>query len=78
MDFVLGVLAVEVVFVAVALRRGKRTVRLKALWPNLAAGLFLVLALRSAVHGHGVLPIAGYLALAGVSHALDLRRRAAD
>lgn len=74
MDFVLAVLAAEVVFLAIT-RRGARKPTIGALLPNLAAGLFLVLALRSAVTGDGVLPIAAFLGAAGVAHLLDLRRR---
>ena len=75
-DLVLAVLLIEVVVLALAGRRFPRLPGLTILWPNLAAGLCLVLALRCAVHGSGVPAIAAFLALAGVAHVLDLRGRA--
>lgn len=42
---------------------------------NLAAGLCLLLALRSVLGGGGTLPCAGWLAAAGLAHATDLWRR---
>ena len=74
-DGVLVFFVLEVVALAVLGRRW-RLPPLRALLPNLTAGLFLVLALRSAVHQDGTLAIAAFLALGGLAHAVDLRARA--
>jgi hypothetical protein len=74
-DLVLAVLGLEIVVLALAGRRFARLPGLKILWPNLAAGLCLVLALRCAVHESGWPAVAAFLALAGVAHVLDLRGR---
>lgn len=50
-DLVIAVLVIEVVVLAAVSRRFGRLPRLGALLPNLAAGLFLVLALRRASAG---------------------------
>lgn len=75
-DLVIAVFVLEALVLAIVTRRKSRLPRFGLLVPNLAAGLFLVLALRSAVHGDGLPVIAGCLALAGLAHALDLRLRA--
>ena len=74
-DLVLAVFGIEVVVLAVFGRRIRRLPALPALLPNLAAGLLLVLALRSAVHQDGTSLIALFLALGGLAHLLDLRAR---
>jgi hypothetical protein len=43
--------------------------------PNMAAGLALMVALRSALTGAGWAWVAASLALAGLAHVADLRRR---
>ncbi len=75
-DLVLAVFVIEVLVLAVFGRRVRGLPPLRALLPNLAAGLLLVLALRSAVHQDGTPTIACFLALGGIAHALDLRARA--
>ena len=74
-DLVLAVFVIEVLVLAAFGRRFRRLPSLRALLPNLAAGLLLVLALRSAVHQDGTPMIAGFLALGGLAHLLDLRAR---
>ncbi len=74
-DLVLAALVVEFAALLVFGRRRRWSAR--RLLPNLAAGAFLVLALRVAVHGQGIAPMGLFLAAAGVAHLLDLRRRAA-
>ncbi len=76
-DVVLVVVVLETIVLMVVGRRLTRLSPVRSLLPNLAAGLFLVLALRSAVHGGGVVPIAACLALAGLSHLGDLLGRRA-
>ena len=72
-DLVLGVLVLEVVVLAVVFR-GRRPA-FAAFLPNLAAGAFLVLAVRAAVGGFGASWIGVFLALGGAAHAIDLRSR---
>ena len=74
-DFVLAVFVIEVLVLAIFGRRFRRLPPLRTLLPNLAAGLLLVLALRSAVHQDGTPTIAVFLALGGLAHLLDLRAR---
>jgi hypothetical protein len=45
------------------------------LWPNLLSGLALMAALRAALTGAGWHWVALGLALSGLAHAVDLRRR---
>ncbi len=77
-DFVLAVVVVETIVLMIVGRRLTGQPPIRALLPNLAAGIFLVLALRSAVHGGGVVPIAACLALAGLAHVVDLLNRRAS
>ncbi len=72
---VIAVLVIEVVVLAAMSRRCGRLPRLGALLPNLAAGLLLVMALRSAVYQQGVPAIGACVALGGIAHLLDLRGR---
>ena len=74
-DLVIAVLAMEVVGLLVFRRRLVRLPATRRLLPNLAAGLFLVLAVRSAVHQDGAAAIGAFLALGGIAHWLDLRSR---
>lgn len=73
-DAVLIVLAIETVVLATAGRRIVKT-PFRDLAPNLAAGFFLLVALRVAVGGLGTGAMAGCLALAGIAHGVDLARR---
>jgi hypothetical protein len=74
-DVVIAVLILEALALLIFGRRKSRLPRFGVLAPNLAAGLFLVLALRCALRGDGLPVIAGCLAFAGLAHALDLRLR---
>ena len=71
---VLAALFLEAVTLAVLARR-LRLPSFGRLLPNLAAGLFLTLALASAIRGAGVVAIALFVALGGIAHLMDLRAR---
>jgi hypothetical protein len=73
-DLALVVLAVEAAGL-VLLRRSGRGPPLASVLPFLAAGAFLLLALRGALTGASWPAIALPLALAGLAHAIDLRGR---
>jgi hypothetical protein len=74
-DLVLAVTALEAVALAVYHHVCKRGVALPDVLPNLAAGVCLLLALRSALGGAAWAWIAFWLAAAGVAHTLDMWRR---
>lgn len=74
-DLVLVVFVIEVAALALFGTRFPRLPPLRTMAPNLAAGLFLVMALRCAVRQDGAVAIAAFLALGGVAHVLDLRAR---
>ncbi|PTT75674.1 hypothetical protein DBR42_28395 [Pelomonas sp. HMWF004] len=69
-DFVLAVSLIELLWLSVC-----RPTGLRNLAPNLLAGLSLTLALRLGLSGAGVAGVAPCLAVAGVSHLLDLLAR---
>jgi hypothetical protein len=71
----LGVLAIEVVVLYAVGRRSARLPRLSVLLPNLAAGLFLVLALGSTTLSEPMPAVAVFVLLAGLAHAWDLTTR---
>lgn len=74
-DAVLALVAVEaLVLVAVHARTG-RGIAPASLLATLAAGAFLLVALRSALIGAGAAWIAGSLLAAGVAHCADLALR---
>ena len=73
-DLVLAVLGLEAILLALVARGGRRP-SFAALLPNLAAGVFLVLAVRAAVLGLGAPWIGVFLALGGAAHVVDLRVR---
>lgn len=77
-DVVLAVVVLETIVLMFVGRRLTGDSPIRSLLPNLAAGIFLVLALRLAVHGGSVVPIAACLALAGMAHVVDLRYRSAS
>ena len=52
-----------------------RGVPVAALWINLLAGGFLLMALRSALLGHSWIWTAGWLAMALAAHIADLAQR---
>ena len=66
-DAILALVVVE----AIALLLLRRA----AILPNLLAGFMLLAALRLALGGAGLPAIALCLLLAGIAHAVDLRRR---
>jgi hypothetical protein len=74
-DFAIAFALVETLVLVLRYRRTRRGIAPADLLPNIAAGLFLMLALRAALAqaawGWIVLP----LAASGIAHALDLRRR---
>ena len=74
-DGIIGVLVIEVLVLSTRMRVRRGLPGLRALLPNLAAGLFLVLALRCAIHQQGPAAIGAFLALGGLAHLLDLRSR---
>ena len=74
---VLAALFVEAMALAILARR-LRLPPFRRLLPNLAAGLFLTLALASAIRGAGVGAIALFVALGGIAHLLDLGTRRVD
>ncbi|HEU4457692.1 MAG TPA: hypothetical protein VFR90_01045 [Methylibium sp.] len=76
-DFVDAVIAITLLeCVALALwSRRRGGVDLAALAPSLVSGLLLMLALRAAVAGAAAAWIALPVALAGLAHLWDLRRR---
>ncbi len=74
-DLVLVVLVVETFVLGLAGRRFPRLPKFRRLLPNLAAGLFLVMALRTFVHGGALASVGLFLALGGVAHVFDLRSR---
>ena len=73
-DGVIGILILEVLLLALAGRRFPRLPTLASMVPNLAAGLCLVLAVRSALAQQSLLVMA-CLAGAGIAHVFDLRGR---
>jgi hypothetical protein len=68
----IGVLGLEAIILA-ALARGR--VALAPLAANLLSGLFLILALRMALVGHGPGAVALFLALGGIAHLVDVALR---
>lgn len=73
-DIVIAVMAAEAI-VLIALRSRIRHVHISDVAGMLAAGIFLVLALRAALTGAGWQWIAVFLATAFAAHLLDLRRQ---
>jgi hypothetical protein len=68
----LGVLALELAGLAIMQRSGRRIADMAA---NAVSGLFLILALRSALVGYGAGAIAACLGLAFVAHVAGLVAR---
>lgn len=75
-DLIIGVMVIEGL-VLIALRSRLRDVQVYDIVAMLAAGLFLVLALRATLTGAGWPWIAGFLIAAFAAHLFDLRRRLA-
>ncbi|MGJ4895318.1 hypothetical protein ACQR2B_09980 [Bradyrhizobium oligotrophicum] len=74
-DLILAVVAVEFAAVAWIWQRHRRGISPRALFPNLLAGVFLLLALRCALIGAPWFWLAGCLAASGLANAADLRQR---
>jgi len=74
-DAVIVFMAIEAVVLLAYRRATGRGMAAAALWPNMAAGLCLLLALSAALHGAGGGWIALALMAAGLAHVLDLRAR---
>jgi hypothetical protein len=74
-DLAIGVIVLETLVLAITGHRRSRFPRMRALLPNFAAGLFLLLALHSAARGENLAVTGGCLAIAGIAHAIDLRGR---
>ena len=72
---ILAVLVIEAVTVSVYLLRTRRTLHLLGFLAGLAAGGFLVLALREALTGGGGVLLAIFLSLSFLAHALELALR---
>jgi len=71
-DLVLSFAVIEALVLALCCRKAARGPAFAELVPNLTAGLCLMLALRSALQGHGWAGLALWLAAAGVAHGVDL------
>jgi hypothetical protein len=71
----MAVTAAEALLLAWWHRRTGRGLAPWLLWPNLVSGLALMAALRAAMTGAGWPWVALGLAVSGLAHALDLRRR---
>lgn len=74
-DLILGVVAIEAVVLILYWRRTRQGVAPVDLLPNLCAGAFLLLALRTAFTGGGWMMASGCLAAAGLAHLTDIGRR---
>lgn len=73
-DIVIAVMAAEAILLA-AMRSRTGHIRISDIAGMLAAGVFLVLALRAALTGAGWPWIAVFLTAAFAAHVLDLRRQ---
>jgi hypothetical protein len=73
-DLILVLTAIEAVCLVLYWRSRGRGIAPLDLLPNLFAGAFLLLALRSVLGGAGWELCCGSLAAAGVSHIVDLAR----
>lgn len=74
-DVVLAVLALETLALLAWHRASGRGLSPRALLPNLAAGAFLLLALRAVLGGQSWPWVAAALSAAGLAHLFDLRGR---
>ncbi len=75
-DLIIAVMVIEGL-VLIALRSRLRNVNVPDIVGMLAAGLFLVLALRATLTGAGWPWVAAFLTAAFAAHLFDLRRRLA-
>lgn len=74
-DVILGLVAVEILAVALLARRGRSGFGPVDALVNALAGVGILLALRCALTGGGWTSVAGWLALALAAHLTDVARR---
>ncbi|MBZ8132231.1 hypothetical protein [Afifella sp. IM 167] len=74
-DAIAALMLVEGIALFLWRRRTGRGIAPLDLLANLAAGLFLLLALRAALTGAGWPAVALFLALGGLAHVADMMRR---
>jgi hypothetical protein len=74
-DLILIVVVIEATVLLLLWRRAGRGVAPLDLLPNLCAGAFLLLALRSVLAGTGWMTASFCLAAAGLAHLADIHRR---
>ena len=74
-DFILVVVVLEAVAFWLYWSRARRGIAPLDLLPNLCAGVFLLLALRTTHAGSGWLLASLFLAAAGLAHLTDVYRR---
>lgn len=74
-DVAIAVLLLEALALVAYHRLTGRGLPVREWLPNLAAGLCLMFAARSALGPEPLWPVAGWLAAAGLAHARDLARR---
>ncbi len=74
-DFILVLVLFEVILIAGYWRLTGRGVALADLLPNVMAGVFLMLALRTSLSGGGWMIVSGCLGCAGLAHVIDIGRR---
>ena len=74
-DLILVVVVIEAAALMLCWNRVHRGVAPLDLLPNLCAGAFLLLALRTTLGGGGWMIASGCLAAAGLAHLADLYRR---
>lgn len=74
-DIILGLVCLEALAVGLLNKFGIIGLRLQDIAATLLSGVFLMIALKFALTGAGTLAIAGCLALALVSHSVDVAQR---
>lgn len=74
-DLILIVVGLEATALLLVWRFGQRGIAPFDLLPNLCAGAFLLLALRTTLAGDGWMVTCGCLAAAGIAHLADVIRR---
>ena len=74
-DIAIAVTVAELIALVVLHRTTGRGIAPGRLLPNVAAGLFLMLALRAFMHDAGWPWLAACLTAAGAAHLIDLARR---
>ena len=74
-DFILLVVVLEAAALPLYWARTRRGIAPLDLLPNLCAGAFLLLALRTTLAGSGWMTASFFLACAGLAHLTDVYRR---